>query len=99
MIYLSIGSRDGTSKRVSSELTLTDLGMFERLDYSALVLPVSRVKVVFNAIVGATRQLLRDVSPPITKLLVQVENHLLFFFVDGSLLNEMVQMVMPPKED
>ena len=61
---------------------LTDLGMLEALVDSSLVLSVSRVEVVLNAVVRAPWQLLRDVRPFVTELLVQVENLLLLLPID-----------------
>ena len=61
---------------------LTDLGMLEALVDSSLVLSVSRVEVVLNAVVRAPWQLLRDVRPFVTELLVQVKNLLLLLPVD-----------------
>ena len=56
--------------------------MLEALVDAALVLPVSRVEVVLDAVVRAARELLRDVRPLVAQLLVQVENLLLFLSVD-----------------
>ena len=56
--------------------------MLEALVDAALVLPVSGVEVVLDAVVRAARELLRDVRPLVAQLLVQVENLLLFLSVD-----------------
>ena len=70
--------------------------MLQRFDDTALVLAVSRVKIILNAIIGATWQLFGYIGPPIPKLLVQVKNSLLFVLVDRGLFYERIQVVMPP---
>ncbi len=74
---------------------LTDNGMLEGFYDSALVLAVCRVEVVLDAIVGATRQLFRDVSPPVAILLMQVKNSFFFVLVDRRFFNKRIQMIVP----
>lgn len=64
--------------------------MFERLDDATLMLPMRGVEVVLNAVVRAAWQFLSDVGPPVAELLVQIENHLLFLFIDRRLFNERI---------
>ena len=61
---------------------LTNLSMLEALVDAALVLPVRRVEVVLDAVVGAAWEFLGDVGPFVTQLLVQVENLLFLLSVD-----------------
>lgn len=60
------------------------------------MLAVSGVKVILNAVVTATWQLLGDRCPLIAHPLVAVEDDPLFINTDRILLNVGVQMVMPP---
>lgn len=64
--------------------------MLEGLDDTALVLAVSRVKIIFDTIVAATWELFRDLSPSITEFLMQVKNGLFFFLVYRGLFNEWI---------
>ena len=63
-------------------IILTNLSMFEALVDAALVLPVRRVEVVLDAVVGAAWEFLGDVCPFVAQLLVQVENLLFLLSVD-----------------
>lgn len=59
------------------------------------MLPVGGVKVVLDAVVRAARQLLGDVGPLVAELLVQAEDFMLLFAVDGVFLDVGVQMIVP----
>lgn len=79
------------------ETKLTNLRLLQGFNDSSLVLAVSRVEVVFDAVVGAPWELFGDVSPPISEFLVEVENHFLLFLVYRRFLDERIQVVVPPK--
>mmetsp|Transcript_29638 Transcript_29638/g.39410 ORF Transcript_29638/g.39410 Transcript_29638/m.39410 type:complete len:306 (+) Transcript_29638:2361-3278(+) len=74
---------------------LADLEVAEALVDPALVLPVRRVEVIFDAVVGAAWELFSDVRPLVPQLFVQVENLLLFDFVDRRLINVGIQVIVP----
>ncbi len=63
---------------------------------ATLMLAMGRVKVVFNAVVTATRKFLCDVGPFVTKAFVKVKDFAFLFTVDRILLDVRVQVVMPP---
>jgi hypothetical protein len=59
------------------------------------VLAVRRVEVVFDAVVAAPGQLLRDVRPLVAQTLVQIENLAFFVSANGVFLNVGVQVIVP----
>ena len=63
---------------------------------STLVLAMSRVEVILDAIVRAPGQVLGDISPLVPKPLVQVENLLLLILIDRCLVYVRVQVIVPP---
>lgn len=73
----------------------TYLSIFKTLVNSALVLPVSGVKVILNAVVWTPRKLFGNVCPLVAQLLVQIKNFLLFFPINRVFLDIGVQMIMP----
>jgi hypothetical protein len=75
---------------------LTYLGIFEALIYPSLVLSVCGVKVILDAVVRATWELLGDVRPLVAEQLVQTEYLMLLLSVNRILLDVGVQMIMPP---
>ena len=73
--------------------------MFEAFVNSSLMLSVGGVKVILDAIVGATWQLFGYISPFVTQLFVQVKNHFFLFSVDGIFFNVWIKVIMPSKRN
>ena len=67
----------------------------ETLVDSALMLAMGRVKVVFDAVVRAARQVLGDVGPFVAKFFVEIKNFLFFHLVDRCFVNKWVKMIVP----
>lgn len=84
------------AKFVEKDDSLTNLGVPEALVDAALVLAVGRVKVIFDAVVGASRKFFCDVCPFVSQLFVQVKNLFLLNLVNWSLIDVRVQVVVPP---
>ena len=73
--------------------------MFETFVNSSLMLSVGGVKVILDAIIRASRQLLGYISPFVAQLFVQVKNHLFLLSVDGIFFNVWIKMIMPSKRN
>jgi len=59
------------------------------------VFSVGRVKVILDTVVRAARQFFSDVGPLVAKTFMEVKNFLFFFFIDWSLVDARIQMVVP----
>ena len=69
--------------------------MLEALVNAAVVLAVSGVEIVFNAIIRSARQLFCNVGPLVAQLLVQLEDLRLLLLANRVFLDVWVQVVMP----
>ena len=85
----------GSSEQAKA--ALTDLDIPEALVDPSLVLAMRGVEVIFDAVVRATGQLFGDVGPLVSQFFVQIENLFLLHFVDWSLVDVRVEMVVPPE--
>lgn len=74
---------------------LTDLGIPETFIDAALVLAMGGVEVILDAVVGAAGEFFGDVGPFVSQLLVEIENLLLLVFVNRSLIDVRIQMIVP----
>ena len=59
------------------------------------MLAVGGVEVVLDAVVRAPRQFLRNVSPLVPQLLVEIKNFLFFLSIDRIFIDIWVQVIVP----
>ena len=59
------------------------------------MLPIRRVVVVLDAVVGAAGDVFRDEGPLVAQTLPQFEDHALFVRGDGAFVNHWVKVVVP----
>ena len=78
---------------------LTDLHISEALIDPSLVLAMRGIEVVLDAVVRAARKLLRNISPLVAQLFVQIKNLFLLNFVNRSLIDVRIEVIVPSEHE
>ena len=78
---------------------LTDLHISEALIDPSLVLAMRGIEVVLDAVVRAARKLLRNISPLVAQLFVQIKNLFLLNFVNRSLIDVRIEVIVPSEQE